>query len=64
MKTINLLAETIQQALLGIQQFVSAFSQLGAMANDGMINAREEALREFEAAAATSAPITKLQGSV
>ncbi len=47
MKTINMVAETIQEILLGIQQFASAFNDIGGMTSDAMKSAREQQAVEF-----------------
>jgi hypothetical protein len=47
MKTINMVAETIQEILLGIQQFASAFNDIGGMTSDAMKAAREQQAVEF-----------------
>tara|TARA_R110000737_G_scaffold334961_1_gene353462 strand:- start:510 stop:677 length:168 start_codon:yes stop_codon:yes gene_type:complete len=50
MKTINMIADTIQQALLGIQEFVAAFAAVGSITNDAMQQARQSQALEFQKA--------------
>jgi hypothetical protein len=46
MKTINMIAETIQQILSGIQKFASAFCHVGEMTDDAVANAAAQARAE------------------
>ena len=41
MKTINMIADTIQMILEGVQEFAKAFNDIGGMTSDAMHNARE-----------------------
>ncbi len=41
MKTINMLCETIQAVLLGVQEFAAAFSSVGSITREAMEQARE-----------------------
>ncbi len=41
MKTINMIAETIQMILKGVQEFARAFNDIGGMTADAMDNARK-----------------------
>jgi hypothetical protein len=47
MKSINMGAETIQEILLGIQQFASAFNDIYGITSDAMKAAREQQAVEF-----------------
>ncbi len=46
MKTINMIAETVQQILSGVQKFASAFYHVGEMTDDAMANAAAQARAE------------------
>lgn len=48
MKTINMLAETIQMILGGIQQFAKSFNVIGEMTHDAVDIARKQQLAEYD----------------
>ncbi len=50
MKTINMIADTVQQFLGMIQNFVSGGNEVSLITLDAMKQAREQAAAEFESA--------------
>ena len=48
MKTINMLAETIQMILGGVQQFAKSFNVIGEMTHDAVDIARKQQLAEYD----------------
>ena len=50
MKTINMLADTIQMILGGVQEFAAAFFAIGGMTKDAMEAAQATLALEFQKA--------------
>ena len=48
MKTINMIAETIQMILGGVQQFAKSFNVMGEMTHDAINIARKQQLAEYD----------------